>query len=197
MKTLSAIILFLTTITALRAQDTDVIEAALQHRAASPCAPADVDSLRSLLTVAGATGGPTGLWELTESGATMAVTPEDDGIFYFTLVDSPDRTMRPGTVLGAVRRAAAADVFEGVMFTSSNDGIPSDAARFTARLSDGGNVMVFSRPGLHLRFNPFGLLPYPVRRAVSAAADRTNAPKGAVRVFPHPTSAAPLTPATL
>lgn len=196
MKTLSAIILFLTAMTALRAQDTDAMEAALEHRAASPCALVDIDSLRSLLT-AGATGGPAGLWELTESGATVAVTPEDDGTFYFTLVDSPDRTMRPGTVLGAVRRAAAADIFEGVMFTSSNNGIPSDAARFTARLSDGGNVMVFSRPGLRLRFNPFGLMPYPLRRAVSASTDRTDAPKGAVRVFPQPTSATPLTPATL
>lgn len=197
MKTLSTIILLLTAMTALRAQDTGALKAALEHRAASPCAPVDADSLRSLLTAAEATGGPTGLWELTESGATVAVTREDDGTFYFTLVDSPDRTMRPGTVLGAVRRAAAADMFEGVMFTSSDDGIPCDATRFTARLSDGGNVMVFNRPGLRLHFNPFGLLPYPLRRAVSTSADRTAAPKGAVRVFPRPTSAAPLTPATL
>lgn len=196
MKTLSAIILLLTAMTALRAQDADALEAALEHRAASACAPADADSLLTLLA-AGTAAGPAGLWELTESGATVAVTPDEDGTFFFTLVDSPDRTMRPGTVLGAVRRAAAADVFEGVMYTSEDDGIPCDAARFTARLSDGGNVMVFSRPGFRLRFNIFGLLPYPLRRAVSASADRTAAPKGAVRLFPRPASAAPLTPATL
>lgn len=137
-----------------------------------------------------------GLWRFPGSGATVAIQRDiilpgaTAGVERYTIViiNAADRTLRPGTVMGAVRRSGTRNVYEGHIYTSLTHGkerVLTSPKRFILQLSDDGAFLNFEPRKSSLRVNLWALLPYMFRRVVRPRED-TKHSDGCVRLYPEP-----------
>lgn len=171
----------------------------LEHLASLTPVPLTTDSLRSDIA-ANPASDIEGIWLLTKEGAEIAVTRINDNAtqpaYLIRLIDSPDRLVASGTVLGIVSRSAAPDSFDGYMFTRfDSEGHPEHPSTFTLKIH-ADNTMTFTLPRSKYRINIFGLLPAPLRHLVRQRDSGYSQAVGALRLFPASHSK-PLVPHTL
>ena len=134
-----------------------------------------------------------GVWRLSGSEGMFAVVADPGTIFYrLIVVDSPDRNILPGTVMGACTAAGRKDCFDARIYTSGATGLLSKPRRFTLTLDDDRRLIMVPVTN-KLKVNLWRFLPYMFRVTVTRVNDRPNNLDGAVRIFPAPASSS-LTP---
>lgn len=134
-----------------------------------------------------------GVWRMSGSEGLFAVVADPGTIFFrLIVVDSPDRNILPGTVMGACTAAGRADCYDARIYTSGDSGILSKPKRFTVTLADDCRLIMVPVTD-RLKVNLWRFLPYMFRMSVTRVNNRPDNLDGAVRVFP-PAAASPLTP---
>lgn len=126
-----------------------------------------------------------GVWRISGSEGIFAVAADPGTIFFkLIIVDSPDRNMLPGTVMGACTAAGRNDCFDARIFTSGNTGLLSRPKRFTLTLSEDGRLIMVPVTN-KLKLNLWRFLPYMFRMSVTRVNDRPDNLDGAIRIFPE------------
>ncbi len=142
-----------------------------------------------------------GLWCFPGSGAMVAVERTADpavalaGIdtYLIVVVRAADRSVRPGTVMGALRRGASRNAFEAQLYTSTaRGGVLKNPRTVDVALVDDNAYMQFKPRKSRWQFNPWALLPYMFRRLVRPNGDSREPSVGCYRVWPEP--AVPINP---
>lgn len=121
-----------------------------------------------------------GEWSLT-GGGDILIVADGDG-YAIEVVDSPDRSVLPGTVIGRARATAVASTYSAtVVVDPSDEG--SRKNNFTLVLNDSEHLsFIGERKGL--KVNPWRLLPYMFRGVVTPVDNRPDNLEGAVRKLP-------------
>lgn len=128
------------------------------------------------------------IWKLVATGGLIAVervdTPDVDvghvDRYRMVVLRSPDRAVRPGTVMGYLQPTAARGTYEARIYThTEGDGVLTDAKPFRIVVTD--DAMQFYRVRTGLSVNLFRMLPYMFRRAVDYRPDDHNGLDGCVR----------------
>lgn len=135
-----------------------------------------------------------GVWRMSGSEAMMAIVADHGTIFHkIVIVDSPDRNLLPGTIMGVCTALGRNNCYDARIFTSSAPfGILSKPKRFTLTLSDDGRLIMEPITN-KLKVNLWRFLPYMFRMSVVRVNNRPDNLDGAVRVFPD-VNVSPLTP---
>lgn len=130
-----------------------------------------------------------GIWQLTEDGGIIAIVRDDDNGRHYSIiaVDSPDRAVMPGSVMGKVSRLAKQGYYDGEIMTSVDAGGLKLPKRFTLHMNDDSHIS-FLKVNKGLRVNVWRLLPYMFRRSVREVDDRQRGLDGAVKIYPRPLS---------
>lgn len=127
-----------------------------------------------------------GVWRISGSEGTFAVVADPETIFYkIILVDSPDRSLTPGTLIGAMTALGRKNSFDARIFTSEVGGLLSSPKRFTVSLADDGRLIIVPVTD-RLKVNLWRLLPYMFRNSVKHVNDRPKNLDGALRIYPEP-----------
>lgn len=139
-----------------------------------------------------------GVWEMTQGGGKMAIIPINDADpsqgFMLVVLNSSDRTILPGTVMGIALNAAKKGSFDAAIYSGSSDGKMTNPKRFTLTLN-GENHLSIVPVKNRLKVNLRNLLPYMFRISVTRQNNRSDELDGAVRV--GVTSGKPLNPRIL
>lgn len=135
-----------------------------------------------------------GIWLMTDPSAKIAIELEDasNGIssmdapaYRIVLLSSPNRALRPGTVMGRIVPAAKEGVYQTELYTSATGSRLSSPAAFTAELDKTDNRIVMTRHRSTFSVNLWRTLPYMWRYVI-----RKNRPAptyhGCVRIYPEP-----------
>lgn len=130
-----------------------------------------------------------GIWQLTGGGGEMAIVPISEsepskGYMILTL-DSSDRSVLPGTVMGALFSSAKKGEYDAVVYTASADGRLTRPKRFMISLN-GENHLSIVPVKNRLKVNLRNLLPYMFRVSVSRHSNRPDNLNGAVRISESP-----------
>lgn len=166
--------------------------------AVSPAAAAEqARPVRTLSEVcrAIAASGPEaieGVWRLTApdaEGALVAVERESTGSYVITVVESADRSLIPGTLVGRATRSSRRGEYDAWLYTSTPlAGITGGKrSSFTLTLTDDGNRLTFEPHRSHWALNLYMSVPYLfMRPSIRNERNRRTTPQGAERVFPTP-----------
>lgn len=146
-----------------------------------------------------------GVWQFTDNGASVAielcsdassraVTPQT--LYRMVLIESPDRSAMPGTVIGMIRPTAKPNTFSANIYTVNTEGeltMPRGFLIEAGEVDANGmiNRLVFYQEKPRLRVNIWNLIPYLYRRVITRNPD-PPAVDGCVRAYPL--SSKPLTP---
>lgn len=121
-----------------------------------------------------------GEWTLT-GGGDILIVADGDG-FAIEVVDSPDRSVLPGTVIGRATQSAVKGKYNASVVTDPASG-SGKMRSFTLVLNDREHLsFVENKKGL--RINPWRLLPYMFRGVVNRVDTRADNLDGAVRHLP-------------
>lgn len=158
----------------------------------------DVDSLRRRLAAL-----PLhfieGIWSLPADGAEFAIERIAAGAtmsavrYRIVVLRTPDRALRPGTVMGIMTPAADGE-YDAAIYTSvDGDGRLRAPRQFTLQLRDDNSAITIKRVKSRYSLELYRLLPYLLRRTIrSRNGDNGSATMTAVRQFPDPVM--PLSP---
>lgn len=135
-----------------------------------------------------------GVWRLTapdEGGALVAVERDASapGSYVISVVEAPDRSLLPGTIVGRATRASERGVYDAWMYADAPlPGIAASSRRkMTLRLTDGGNRLTFTPHRRPWAMNFYMSVPYLfVRPSIRNERHVERTPQGAERVFPTP-----------
>lgn len=137
-----------------------------------------------------------GVWSFPDREALIAIerTSTTASSYRIVILRTPDRSIRPGTIMGLISPSGHPDTFDASLYTSSsNRGILSGPKRFTLSLIDNGSRITFARVGSRYSIDLTRLLPYMFRRLIRVnRSGGKTAPVGCVRIFPVPPS--PISP---
>ncbi len=135
-----------------------------------------------------------GIWRFTDTGVTVAIssyTPEKfpmaDEISGYRLIvlQSPNRTLENGTVIGHIIPTAKPGVYEANIYTQQNGLKLSRSKKFTLTLNDTESNIVFSKHRSSITINIWRALPYLLRGLVRKN-EPEKVPHGCVRIYPEP-----------
>ncbi len=118
-----------------------------------------------------------GLWQAGAAGALFRVEESaTPGCFDLTVVDSPDYTMRPGTVFGTMKHTGTPHTFDAsLMVTPEGSYRKSTRLDYIIEYSPRSATLTFRHYNRNRSINALRMLPYLFRISVS----RTNArPEG-------------------
>ena len=142
-----------------------------------------------------------GLWCFPASGAIVAVERTADpavalaGIetYLMVVVRAADRSVRPGTVMGTLRRGASRNAFEAHIYTSTGrGGVLVSPRTVDVTLVDDNAYLQFKPRKSRWQVNPWALMPYMFRRLVRRNSDSREPAIGCYRLWPE--SAVPVNP---
>lgn len=145
-----------------------------------------------------------GIWRFPSTGAIVVIEidyrpPIGTGpdSYTVTIVESPRRSVLPGTVMGHVVPTADANVYHASLFTDSDGGSRLFKTRkFSLRLTD-GNRLAFKPLGWRVKANIWRAIPYLSRLYIkSVTHDRDEGYDGCIRLYPRP-DGGPLIPVYL
>ncbi|MBR5899247.1 MAG: hypothetical protein IKZ14_07275 [Muribaculaceae bacterium] len=133
-----------------------------------------------------------GLWQFAESGATIAIERNtnnlpDNGLmrYHMVIVNSPQLTITPGTIMGYITPTAKNGVYDATIYTDFDGGtILSLPKKFILTLNDESHL-AFSRDNSGIRINIWRFLPYMFRYSVTYKNERPRNIDGCIRVFPE------------
>lgn len=122
-----------------------------------------------------------GRWQLTQGGE-IAIAPADDmhGSLLMLVIDSPDRSIMPGTVIGLAIPSAVRGHYDAVFY--NNPGVKgSGTGKFMLMLNDASHLS-FKSVKHGVKFNPLRLIPYMFRGVITSVDNRPDNHVGAIRV---------------
>lgn len=130
-----------------------------------------------------------GVWRVTGEETLFAVVADPGTIFYrIIVVDATNRTLLPGTLMGAATATAQKNSFDALIYSHCSDGALSKPKRFTLTIHD--NCRMVTAPVTDkLRVNLWRLIPYMYRFSVSRVNNRPDNLDGALRIFPSDSKA--------
>lgn len=161
-----------------------------------------IDSVKAALRMSGM-HRIEGIWHVTD-GATIAIErvapphPGANTLYRLTIIDSPDRSQRPGTVIGYASPTSDPVKYEARLFTATHTSRiasgriprPMQSTGYTMVLTHDDSRLSFTRhkrAGLHIDFRrSLPLLFRTTLRYSPATPQQSTAPEGCVRVFPAP-----------
>ena len=143
-----------------------------------------------------------GIWRVTD-GATIAIQsiapphPGVNTVYRIAIIDSPDRSMRPGTVIGYASPTPDPVKFNARLFTATHTSRiasgkiprPMSSARYTMALTHDDSRLTFTRHTQSgLRIDIRRTLPLLFRTTVryNPTVSQPRIPEGCIRVFPAP-----------
>ena len=144
-----------------------------------------------------------GIWQMAADGAVFAIereTPSETETMprrlRLTIIRSPYRRVRPGSVMGTARPTVKPGVYEATLNTriADRDGLELPR-RFLLTLNADGTAMTMEPYKSPVKVNLFRLIPY-LYRVVRLQDSRPKGLDGAVRIYPEPT-VNPLSPVYL
>ena len=133
-----------------------------------------------------------GVWRLTAPGNSstlIAIERESPGDYVITVVEAPDRSLVPGTLIGRASRGAERGIYDAWFYASSPLAALPGLKRhdYTLKLGDEGNRLVFRRHRSPLAVNLYMSVPYLFfRPSVRSERFVESTPQGAERVYPVP-----------
>lgn len=147
-----------------------------------------------------------GIWQFPSTGAIVAVERDEardkGGLavrYRLVIVRSPQRTLRPGTVMGLLAPTSKKNVYAAEIYTGSDGGSRLRSPRsFTLTLSDDARLSFVQNSGLKVYTNLFRMIPY-LSRVSFRIYRQQHSPRdldGCLRLFPMPASG-PLNPVYL
>lgn len=136
-----------------------------------------------------------GIWMMTETSAKVAIELEsgptnsarstDATAYRMVLLTSPNRALRPGTLMGRIVPSAKEGIYQAEIYSSAIGSRLSNPAKFTVELDKTDNRIILTRHQNAFSVNLWRALPYMWRYVV-----RKNQPTptyhGCVRLYPPP-----------
>ncbi len=169
-----------------------------------PAVPAVIDGYSMSRAIADMSTRPLhpveGVWQMTSDGAAIAIERSDDyaarrndGLvaYRIVLIQSPDRSVVPGTVIGYAQPSAKAGVYNARFYTAIRAGRLAEPRGFMMKVEpeSGGNgdpvSLVLTRDNPKYSVDLWRMLPYMYRRVVRRNEQRESV-DGCVRVYPEP-----------
>lgn len=147
-----------------------------------------------------------GIWQFPSTGAVVAVERDEardkGGLavrYRMVVVRSPQRTLRPGTVMGLLAPTAKKNVYAAEIYTASDGGSRLRSPRsFTLTLTDDARLSFVRNSGLKVYTNIFRMIPY-LSRVSFRIYRQQHSPRdldGCLRLYPMPASG-PINPVYL
>ena len=136
-----------------------------------------------------------GIWQFTATGAEVAICRRDktgyghsqEAISYnIILIHSPNRVLRPGTIMGIAIPTPKLGEYEARIYTRYVDSKLTLPKKFTLTLDEDDNALTFKQHRSALSINLWSTLPYLWRRVVKLNREEKSA-AGCIRIFPQPT----------
>jgi hypothetical protein len=153
----------------------------------------DIDSLRHVID-SRSSDPIEGIWQLTDDGATIAITATagHTGSYDIVLVDATDMSVAPMTACGSLRRTAGDGVYDAHLRLNPGAGVKSRYKDFMLTLTSAGRftLSAYNRTS---KLNLRRMLPYLFRTSVTV--ERSNRPSGvdgAVRIYPKGSAGQPI-----
>lgn len=151
------------------------------------CAPAaTLDNMESARAYCDSTAsGPIeGIWQYPDQSLTVLAhkSATHSGSYTLTAISA---SVVPGQEIGTITPSSKADTYTLSIYTRRKGLKLTSKIDYTAILADGGYSLTLNRPGITLRINPLGLLPF-VRNLVRLQVEdpRHQVPKGMVKIYP-------------
>lgn len=133
-----------------------------------------------------------GIWKLTTDGSEIAIIRQEaspsnstDGVYSVILLKSPNRALRPGTVVGLIAPTAKSNTYEARFYTSSTGSKLYNSRKFHLKLDSEDARIEFDRKKSSFSVNLWRLLPYMWRYSVHKNEQRSDT-HGCIRIFPKP-----------
>lgn len=154
------------------------------------CAPAATpDSMESARAYCDSTasGSIEGIWQYPDQSLTVLAhkSATHSGSYTLTAISASDASVVPGQEIGTITPSSKADTYTLSIYTRRKGLKLTSKIDYTAILADGGYSLTLNRPGITLRINPLGLLPF-VRNLVRLQVEdpRHQVLKGMVKIYP-------------
>lgn len=135
-----------------------------------------------------------GIWKFPATGVEVAIirnNPQqrESGLtadFYrMIVVDSDNRAIRPGTVMGLISPAAKRGEYDARIYTSNVGSTLVMPKTFTLTLTDNDASLTFKRHKSAFNVNLWRLLPYLWRYTIYPNEQDRNS-DGCIRIYPNP-----------
>lgn len=131
-----------------------------------------------------------GLWDF-DGGALIAIERAENAPgrpfgYRMVIVNSPDRLIRRGTVMGYAEPTPQPETFNARIYTDSDGPRLTMPKAFTLTLSADGAGLTFEQHKNPVTVNLWRLLPYLWRHTVYPTPGLKGPVKGCVRVYPAP-----------
>lgn len=135
-----------------------------------------------------------GLWRFTTDGAEIAIVRDQDSetasgqsarAYRILLIHSPNRALRPGTLMGLISPSAKRGAYEARIYTRNTGSKLHSPRNFLLTLDNEESRLVFDMKKSAFSVNLWRLLPYMWRYSVHRNTDSKH-PVGCIRIFPEP-----------
>ncbi len=132
-----------------------------------------------------------GIWQFTSDGVTVVIerkqTNKHSIVKGYTIkvVESPNRIIRPGTLMGHIEPTASQKSYEARMYTNNMGSTLVMSKKFTLTLDDDDSRLVFNQHKSSISVNLWRFIPYMWRYSLRS----NNKPKsshGCIRIYPEP-----------
>lgn len=133
-----------------------------------------------------------GIWRFPATGAVVAIEQDPRSPvgavadrYTVTVIESPRRSVLPGTVMGHVVPTAESGVYHASLFTDSDGGSRLfRTRRFSLRLTDDSRL-IFKPLGWNVKTRIWQAIPYLSRLVWSVTREQDEAHDGCVRIYPR------------
>lgn len=134
-----------------------------------------------------------GVWQFPSTGVKIAIRISDGfapdntaPVYDMILIESPNRAMRPGTVMGLISPMAKRGDYEARIYTSSVGSTLTMPKKFTLTLADDDSSLTFRQHKSAFSVNLWRLLPYLWRYTIHPNHQDRRDNNGCVRIYPQP-----------
>lgn len=134
-----------------------------------------------------------GIWQFPATGVEVAivrrqaesVADADNRVYDMIVVNTPNRSVRPGTVMGAIVPSGSRGEYDARIYTKMIGSRPAMPSKFTLSLSGDDSTFELKPVRGRMVYNLWRLLPYLWRYAVYPSREPTKT-DGCVRIYPNP-----------
>lgn len=135
-----------------------------------------------------------GVWEMTDGGATVAITANSSSQRHVTsdysiiYVCGPDLSVPRGTVVGSAKQGSANNLYDAVIYsdvTADSSGVPKlSGARHFAITINSDDRLALNTYEKGVKVNAWRLVPYFLRYSIRKVDQRPANLDGMVRIYP-------------
>lgn len=135
-----------------------------------------------------------GVWQFPSTGVELAIIRENVSlsesesrpiVYRMIIVSSPDRAIRPGTVMGLITPAAKSGEYDANIYTKNIGSLLTIPKKFSLALADNDSSLEFKKNRSAFSVNLWRLLPYLWRYTIHPNRP-TPESDGCIRIFPDP-----------